>query len=45
VGQVVVIVVYGGDASDDLAVTLGEEEVHPRVLVERVLHGIELSPL
>src|SRR5215216_941002 len=41
---VVVVVVYGGDAPDGLAVTFGQEEVYPRVLVERVLLRVELFP-
>src|ERR671917_626903 len=45
VGPVVVVVVYGGDAPDDLAVTLGQVQVHPRVLEEGVLRGVELLPL
>jgi hypothetical protein len=45
VGLVVVVVVYGGDAPDDLAVALGEVEVHAGVLVEGVLAGVELPLL
>ena len=42
---VVVVVVDGGDAPNDLAVTLGQEEIDPGVLVEGVLLGVELLAL
>jgi hypothetical protein len=45
VGPVVVVVVDGGDAPDYSAVASGQEEVYPRVLVERVLPEVELFPL
>ena len=38
-GVIVVIVVYGRHATDDRAVTLGQEQLHPGVLVERVFSG------
>jgi hypothetical protein len=45
VRPVVVVVVDGGDAPNDLAVALGQEEIDPGVLVEGVLLGIELLAL
>jgi hypothetical protein len=41
----VVVVVYGGNAPDGLAVALGDKEVHPRVVVEGVLSRVELLSL
>jgi hypothetical protein len=45
VRPVVVVVVDGGDAPNDLAVALGQEEIDPGVLVEGVLLGVELLAL
>ncbi len=44
-GPVVVEVVYGGYAANDLTAALGEEESDPRMLVEGVLLGVELLSL
>ncbi len=44
-GPVVVEVVYGSYAANDLTAALGEEESDPRMLVEGVLLGVELLSL